>query len=71
MLWMFYAIFLQPSQNVLYVDHRIVDQTANGNGQSSKSHGVDRQAKVLEYQRGDEDGYGNRCQGDDGGSNRT
>jgi hypothetical protein len=48
-------ICLQPPQHVLDTDHRVVDQTADGDGQAAQRHGVDRQAEVLEDQRGDED----------------
>jgi hypothetical protein len=41
------VIFLEPAQNVLDVDHGVVDQLANGDGEPTERHCVDRQTERL------------------------
>jgi hypothetical protein len=60
------AVGLQPPQHVLDTHHRVVDQAADGDGQAAQRHRVDRQAEVLEDQRGDEDRHRDGRQRDDG-----
>jgi hypothetical protein len=45
----------QPAQDVLDIDHRIVDQLANRNRQPAQRHRVDRQPQPLEDQYCDQD----------------
>ena len=44
------AVLLQAPQDVLDVDHRIVDQLADGDGEAAERHRVDGQAQGLEDQ---------------------
>jgi hypothetical protein len=41
------SAFAQPAQDVFDIDHRIVDQAADGNRQPAQRHGVDRQAEAT------------------------
>ena len=58
-VWVLGAVHLQAAQHVFHIHHRVVHQAAYGNGQAAQRHGVDRQAEILEHQRGDEDGHRN------------
>ena len=42
------CIFLEPAQNVLDVDHGVVDQLANGDGEPTERHRVNGQPEALE-----------------------
>ena len=45
------SVFLQAPQHVLNADHSVIDQAADGDGQTTQGHGVDRQAEIVEDQR--------------------
>ena len=38
----------EPAVDVLDVDHRVVDELADGDGEAAERHGVDRQPEELE-----------------------
>ena len=65
------AIRLQAPHDVFHAHHRVVHQSADGDGQTAERHGVDRHAEVLENQCGDENGngYGRKC--DERGAQRA
>ena len=46
----FLAVFFQAAQHVFDIDHRVVHQFADGNGQPAEGHGIDRQTKIAEHQ---------------------
>ena len=39
----------QPAEDVLDIDHGVVDQLADGDGEAAQRHGVDRQPEQLEH----------------------
>ncbi len=41
-------VFAQPAEDVLDIDHRVIDQLADGDRKAAQGHRVDRQAKQLE-----------------------
>ena len=57
-------ILLQSPQDVFNADHGIIDQPADGDGQTAQRHGVDRQPVILEDQRRHEDRHRNGGQRD-------
>ena len=48
------AVLAQAAKDVLDIDHRVVDQFADGNGEAAERHGVDGEAQRLENQGGDQ-----------------
>ena len=45
------SVVLQAPQDVLDVDHSIVDEFADGDGEPAERHRIDRQAESAEDQR--------------------
>ncbi|MNX97598.1 hypothetical protein D3C86_1299710 [compost metagenome] len=62
------TVLLEPSHDVLDVDHRVVDQLPDGDGQAAERHHVDRLPEQLECQRGDCQREWNRHQRNDRGT---
>ena len=62
------VILPQPTEGVLDVDDRIVDQATQGHGQSTERHDVDRHAGPGHDDERAAERQGQRCQRDDGGS---
>ena len=57
-------LLAQAAQDVLHIDHRVVDQLADGDSQAAQGHGiVDRQAEPVEDQDGRQDGQRDGGQG--------
>ena len=49
------AVLAQPAEDVLDVDHGVVDQFADGDGEAAQRHGVDGEPHQMKDDGGDED----------------
>ena len=43
-------VFAQPTEDILHVNHRVIDKRADGNGHAAERHSVDGRAKRLQQQ---------------------
>ena len=59
-----HGVFSKPTEHVLYVHNRVVDELADGDRKPSERHGVDCQSELLEHDDGDQDRDGYRSQRD-------
>ena len=57
-------VFPQAAEDVFHVHDGVVDQFADGHGQTSERHGVDTEPGGVEYDEGDKQGQRYRGQGD-------
>ena len=53
---------------VFHIHNGIINQRADGNGHTAKTHGIYRQAHKVEYQNGCKQGNGDGYDGNEGGT---